>query len=406
MPEYLFTARTSEGESYSGTREAKNTHELAVALRQEGYVLVKASLAEDKKRKRKTDFSLPFLNKVSLKEKLFFTRNLQVMISSGLSLPRSLSILSGQVKNKKFSKAIADINEQVVKGKSFSETLSDHPDVFSDLFQSMVRVGEETGTLEDVLKVMTFQMERESELKSKLMAATLYPAVVILAMIGIGILMLVMVVPRLAETFADLDVELPLTTQLVIGLGSFAAEKWYLIVLIFIVLFVLLRFASKTKTGKRFLDSLFLKIPILSSIIKKVNSAHTTRTLSSLITAGVPIVRSLEIVSDSLGNIFFKKAIKETSEKVRKGEKLSEAIRPYDDIYPDLVFQMVEVGEETGETSVVLSKLAEFFEEEVTRSTKNLASIVEPILILVVGIVVGFFAVSMVQPMYSMLGAM
>ena len=269
----------------------------------------------------------------------------------------------------------------------------------------MIKVGEESGTLEDVLKVLTEQMEREHDLRSKILGALMYPAVILGAMAGIGVLMLIMVVPKLAETFKELDVELPATTRLVIFLGNFLAEKWYLAILIIVAIVILIRLAARTKQGKKLIDKTILKIPLISSLVKKTNSVYTTRTLSSLITAGVPIVRSLEIVSQSLSNFYFREALKNAAEKVRKGGKLSESLLPYQNIYPSLVLEMVAIGEETGETSAILGKLADFFEEEVTNITKNLSSVIEPILMLIIGGVVGFFAVSMVQPMYSMLGA-
>jgi type IV pilus assembly protein PilC len=404
MPKYFYTARSRNGEPKSGILEVKDSHELARVLHQEGYTLVSASLDEGGK-KIKRSISIPFLSRVSLKEKMFFARNLRVMITSGLALPRALKTLADQSKSKKFRKAILDVRDEIVKGKSFSESLSSHQDIFSELFQNMIKVGEESGTLEDVLKVLTDQMEREHRLKSSIMGAMIYPAVIICAMIGIGILMLIMVVPQLAITFKELDIALPPTTQLVIFLGTFMAEKWYLVILIVLFLLILLRVVLRTRSGKILINKMTLKIPIISGIVKNINSAYTTRTLGSLITAGVPIVRSLEIVSGTLGNIYFKEAMVQAAEKVKKGQKLFEALTPYQNLYPSLVLQMIEVGEETGETSTILIKLADFFEEEVTNATKNLSSVIEPVLMLIIGGIVGFFAISMVQPMYSMLGA-
>lgn len=407
MPKYFYTAKSFQGESRSGTLEAKNKSELASLLRQEGFILIEATEEEVKKRPPSKFWrgALPFFGGVSLTEKMFFTRNLQIMVVSGISLPRALKTLSEQTKNKKFQKVLKEISEGVIKGESFSQALSKHSDVFSELFQNMVKVGEEAGTLEEVLRVLTLQMEREADLKSKITGAMIYPAVIILAMAGIGILMLVMVVPQLAKTFQELNIELPATTKLVIFLGTFLAEKWFLCILIIFFFIFLLRIALKQKEGKKIMDNLILKLPILSPLIKKINSAYATRTLSSLISAGVPIVRSLEITSGAVGNFYFKKTIIEASEKVRKGEKLSEALKPYQNLYPSIVIQMIEVGEETGETSNVLQKLADFFEEEVGNATKNLTAIIEPVLMLLIGGVVGFFAISMVQPMYSMLGS-
>lgn len=404
MATYSYTAKTLKGETKTGILEVADEYQLARTLRQQGLILIRAELKE-KEKKRKFELSLPFFGGVSLAEKMLFTRNLQVMVAAGLSLPRALETLAQQVKSKKFKKALRDIREKIIQGKSFSDSLKEKPDIFSELFQNMIKVGEEAGTLEEVLRILSQQMEREYELKSKIKGAMIYPAVIICAMIGIGIMMLIVVVPQLAATFEELQIELPLTTQIVIGLASFLVKKWYLVILIVVILFFFFFRAMKTKKGKKLMDTITLKIPIVSPIIKKTNSAYTARTLSSLIAAGVPIVRSLEITSGTLGNIYYKEAIIQATERVRKGEKLSDALKPYRNIYSPIIIQMVAVGEETGETSSVLEKLAEFFEEEVGRATKNLASVIEPVLMIIIGAVIGFFAVSMIQPMYEMLGA-
>lgn len=407
MPRYFYNAKSLKGESQTGILEAKDEYQLARILRQQGLILIKAEL-EEKEKKPRFQFggvSLPFLGGVSLVEKMMFTRNLQVMIAAGLPLPRAMEVLSSQAKSKKFKEAISAVKEEISKGKSFSDSLARFPRVFSELFQSMVRVGEESGTLEEVLKVLSSQMERQHELSSKIQGAMIYPAVIICAMLGIGVLMLIMVVPQLSATFKELNIELPLTTRLVIGLADFLIKRWYLFILIVIFAAFLFWQTIQTKIGKRILDNLSLKVPIISPIVRKSNAAYTVRTLSSLIAAGVPIVRALEITAGTLGNAQYKTAIDAAGEQVRKGGKLSEALKPYGNIYPIMVIQMIAVGEETGETSSILVKLADFFEEEVGNATKNLASVIEPVLMLIIGAVVGFFAISMVQPMYSMLGA-
>lgn len=403
MPPYFYTAKTFHGEKKTGTLEAKDVHQLAKMLKEEGLTLIKADL-EEKFKKRRFDVSFSFFGP-SLAEKMFFTRNLQVMIGAGLPLPRSLETLASQTKSKSFKKAISEIKEEIIKGKSFSLALSKYPDIFSELFQNMVKVGEEGGNLEEILKTLTLQMEKENDLKQKIKGALIYPAVIVSAMVGIGVLMLIMVIPRLSETFQELEVELPMTTKIVIGLANFLIYKWYLLILIFIFAFFLLWRIMKSKEGKKTIDTLFLKIPVVAQIIKNTNSAYTVRTLSSLISAGVSLPRSLEITSGTLGNIYYRNALIEAVEKVKKGGKLSEALNPYKHIYPPTVIQMIAVGEETGETSTILAKLADFFEEEVAASTKNLTSVIEPVLMLLIGGAVGFFAISMVQPMYSMLGA-
>jgi len=402
---YRYLAKSPEGEEKKGTVEARDTQQLAGTLRNQGFILIEAEPVKKKGKKKKLEFSLPFLGGVSLTEKLMFTRNLQVMIASGLSLPKALDTLAEQTKSSRFKKALSEIREKVIKGSNFSDCLAERPDIFSELFQNMIKVGEEAGNLDEVLEVLSHQMEREHELKSKIRGALMYPAIIVLAMMGIGVLMLVMVVPKLAETFEELGIELPLTTQLVIGIGNFLAEKWYLAILFLIIFIFLFWLVLKSKQGKKMVDATFLKAPIISPLIKKTNSASTVRTLSSLVAAGVPIVRSLEIISGVLGNIYYRKAISEAAQEVKKGKKLSDALAGYQEIYPVIVLQMIRVGEETGETSKILGKLADFFEEEVGNATKNLTSVIEPVLMLLIGGVIGFFAVSMVQPMYSMLGA-
>jgi len=405
MSRYNYIAKTLQGKSCSGTLEAKDEHELARILRKEGSILIKAT-SEEEEHKKKFLITVSFLGRVSLTEKIMFTRNLRVMIAAGVALPRTLRILADQAKNKKFRKTLLKIREEIVKGRAFSESLDKYPSIFSELFVSMVKVGEETGTLEEVLRVLTQQMEKEHEIKSSIKGAMIYPAVIIFAMVCIGVLMLIMVIPKLAAVFSELEVELPLTTKIVIATGTFLSKFWFLLPVGILVFLFLLRVILKTKTGKLVFDTFVLKIPIIAPIIKKTNSAHTVRTLSSLIAAGVPIVRSLEIVSGTLGNVHYKKAISEVAEEVKKGAKLAGVLKRYENIYPTLVIQMIEVGEETGKTSDVLEKLAEFFEEEVANTTKNLSAVIEPVLMLIVGAVVGFFAISMIQPIYSMVGAL
>lgn len=233
----------------------------------------------------------------------------------------------------------------------------------------------------------------------------MYPAVVVVAMIGVGIIMLVSVVPNLTKTFKELGVALPPTTRFIIGLGDFLSHQWYIALLVFLVAAFALYRVLKSKKGKWVVDGLMLRLPLFSPLIQKINSAFFARTLSSLIGAGIPIVKSLEITSTVLNNGRFRKALEDAAEQVRKGAKLSQGLKGSGKLYPLVVLQMLEVGEETGQTGEILAKLADFFEEEVNAITKNMAAIIEPVLMLFMGGAVGFFAVSMIQPMYSMLGS-
>lgn len=403
MPKFFYTARSQTGDLVSGNREAKDEYELARLLKSDGYFLISATSGQ--RRSKRVDLWSLFkiFSGVSLAEKLMFTRNLQVMIVSGVTFPRALETLSLQARNQGFRQALLEIRDEVTRGRSFSEAVSGYPGIFSDIFCSMIKVGEETGNLDEVLKNLTNQLEREYELKSRILSAILYPTVIIMAMMGIGILMLIMVVPKLAQTFEELNLELPLATRLVIKSARFLTERWYVVAGMMALLFLGTRLSARTGEGKKTIDQLTLSLPIISPLVKKTNAAYAIRALSNLLASGVPIVRSLEIVSGTVGNFFFRKALLEAADQVRKGGKLSDALAPYSGLFPPIVIQMMSVGEETGQTADILRQLANFFEEEVANATKNLSSVLEPILMLIIGGVVGFFAISMIQPMYSML---
>ncbi|MCH8244343.1 type II secretion system F family protein [Patescibacteria group bacterium] len=404
MPTYTYTAISKQGEYLTGKEVAKDEHELAGRLRKKGYILTNADL----KGLKKPGFQLPQvfsgLFGVPLVEKLMFMRSLKVMIVAGIALPKTLEVLSLQTKSKKLKNALIEIRERVLKGQQLSLAMSSYPGIFPDLVVNMIRTGEESGTLENVLSQLTLQLEREHDLRSKIQGALIYPAVIMVAMIGIGILMLITVVPTLAATFEELQIPLPATTRAIIAFADFFISFWYLVIIFAVVGAAAGYQVLRTKTGKNLMDTVILRVPIVGPIVKKVNTAFFARTMSSLIGAGIPMVRALEVTATVLGNTHFKKVLQEGAEEMRKGVKLSVILSRYPNLYPIVVVQMVEVGEETGQTSELLAKLAEFFEEEVTNITKNMASIIEPILMLIIGAVVGFFAIAMIQPMYSMLG--
>lgn len=406
MPVYLYTAIDGAGEKIEGSETAENETQLAKILHEKGYLLTKAKTDDGKKKRSAFSFS-SFQNfrGVSITDKLMFTRNLQVMVEAGIPLPRALEVLAQQTEKRRFKTVLLEVQKMVVEGKTFSEALAEYPKIFSDLFVNMVKVGEESGTLDTVIEQLMLQLEQEHEVKSKVMGALLYPAVILTAMTGIGALMLIVVVPQLAKVFDELGVELPLTTRFVVAFGVLLAEWWYIMFPAFILGIGGLVRLWKTKPGKRLVDTVILKVPVFSGIVRKANAALMTRTLSSLIASGVPIVRSLEITSHVVGNVHFQDSLAASGKEVGKGAKLSAILEKHSHIYPVMITQMISVGEETGETGKILAKLAEFFEAEIANVTKNLTSIIEPLLMLVIGAAVGFFAISMIQPMYSMLSA-
>jgi len=396
-----------------GSLEASNEKQLAQNLRSQGYFLVQSQTlqAEESKeaslKKSPSKVNIHFLENlfnVPLTEKLFFVRNLGVMVKTGVSLVRSFEILSNQTRSKKFKKILIEISSKINKGESLSASLGHYSKVFPVVFQETIKVGEETGRLEEALRTLSKQMEKEHDLKSKIKSAMVYPLMVLAMAFGMGFFMMIFAVPKIKAAFLEMGVELPFTTKMILGFAGLLTEHSVLCFLGFGGIVVGLVFFVKSGRGGKLKSKLWLSIPIVSKLSRQTNSALTLRTLSSLLQSGVPIVRSLNIAAGSLGNFYFKDALKKTALSVEKGEKLSKALKIYQSIFSPMVVQMIEVGEETGETPDILEKLAEFLEEEVGASTQRLSSIIEPILIMGVGGVVGFFAVAMMQPMFNIMG--
>ena len=413
MPLYNYNARTASGEEKKGQREAKDEFDLASILRQENAFLI-YSVPETKTpgSKKASDFIekiirfVQFKRGVPIAEMMMFSRNLSVMIGAGLALTRALEILDQQTTNSTLKEALKLITLEIKKGKQFSDALSMHPETFSDLYVNMVRSAEVAGNLEDILKLLAKQLKKDYDLRRKIRGAFMYPLVILSALVGIGTLMMLFVVPGLSKTFAELGVPLPITTRVIIAISDFGVSYWYLFILILAGSIYSVVIFFRTKIGKNVADAIFLKMPLISPLTRKINSARFSRTLSSLLEGGVPIIKSLEITSKAIPNHYYNQSLKYAIEEVQKGKPLSESLARYPWLYPPLVTQMIAVGEETGAVADILKRLAVFFEVEVSQATKNMSIIIEPILMIVIGVVVGFFAISMMQPMYSIVESM
>ncbi len=404
MPKYLFTARnTKTGESKGGELTAKNEKGVAAALASDGYVPTSIKLVEESSLALSSGNFLDRFSTVPLKEKMTFTRNLAVMVSSGLSMTRSIQNLADQTRNKRFRLVLQSILSDLQAGKTLSEGMGKFPTIFSELFVNMVYVGEVSGNLEMVLDILATQLEKEHDITSKVRGALIYPSVIIVAMIGIAILMLVYILPTIMGVFKDMSVKLPPATLFIVGMSDFLREHYILVVGGFLLSILGGKFFLSTAVGKRLFSFFLLFLPVVGNIVVKVNCARFARIYSSLLRSGVSVVEGLGIVSRVLANDAYKKALTEAIAEVQRGTDLSVIFFRYPRIFPLLVPQMIAVGEETGKTETVLDKLASFYEEEVTQITKNMSSIIEPILMLFIGGGVGFFAIAMLQPMYSVL---
>lgn len=396
MPQYYYTAKSKESEKrIADVTKAESERDLAKKLKKEGLFLIEAEKIKEG--------GITIGKKVDLDDKIFLARNLKMMLSGGLSLTRSLRAISIQTNNNYLRGILLNVRKEIQKGKSFSEALSEYEDIFSKMFISVIKLSEETGQIEENLDILISQFKKEKELKSEVIGALIYPAVITFAMLLVGVAMLILVVPQLTTTFESVQMDLPAPTRFFMWLGDVVVESWYFLLLIIIFLGGLLKMILKTEKGKLLLDSLFLKLPLISTTVKKINSARIARTLNSLLSSGVSMIKSLNIISESTTNLHFKKAIDQSIESVQKGDKLSESLRPNIEIFSNILIQMMEVGEETGQMTDVLSETADFLEEEVYNSLKNMTSVIEPALMIVVGAAVGFFAFSMLLPIYSLM---
>ncbi len=399
----FYTAKDYSGKVKSGEVDVKNERDLAAQLRAEEYILTSfKELKSNENSGAEVKFFDRFI-KISLTDKLMFTRNLSVMISSGLPLSRAVKNIAAQTTKKKFAEILNEIYEEIQAGGSFADGLTKYPGIFDELFVNMIRVGETSGNLEEVLEILAMQLEKDHALLSKVKGAMTYPAVIVFAMIAIAILMLTYILPKLTGIFTDMNVELPASTRFIIFLSDSLRMHGVLVAVLGFSLVVFLKFFIVTKSGKKTLGFFNVNLPIIKNIIIKVNCSRFARIYSSLLKSGVPSVEALKIISRTLTNYYYKEAIEDSVVQVQKGVTLSEIIAGYPKIFPVLAVQMLQVGEETGKTEMVLLKLAEFYEGEVDQLSKNMSSIIEPVLMIFIGSAVGFFAVSMLQPMYSIM---
>lgn len=403
MAKYIYTAKSGSGETFGGEMVAADERILAQQLRADGFFVTSIKLIEEE---NKSVISIKMLDRlvgISLKEKMMFARNLGVMISSGLTIVKAISNLQVQTQNKRFQKVLQRIYDELQGGKTLSEGLALFPAIFDDLFVNMVRVGEAGGNLEEVLNIVAMQLEREHELKSRVRGAMIYPLVIMTAMVGVAFVMLTYILPKLMSVFEEMDVQLPASTQFVVGLSKFLRQNTILTLVSMAGLVFGIRLFLTTRQGKKFLSFISLHTPVLRNLIVKINCARFARIYSSLLRSGVSVIDALRIVSNTLTNTYYKSSIDIAIEGVQKGQELSSVIEGNSLIFPPLVSQMIEVGEQTGKTESIMEKLAEFYEEEIFQITKNMSSIIEPFLMIIIGLAVGFFAVSMLQPMYSLM---
>lgn len=398
---FSYKGKTKEGDMTEGVIDADS--ELSAARELRAQNIVPLSIKKGKGDKGKISLSL--FGSIKLHEKLIFAKNLAGMITAGLALNRAIEILNRQSVNKKFKTVLTDLENEIAKGGTLSGGMKKHPKVFSTLFVSMVSAGEESGNLPSALVEVSGNLEKIYALNKKIKSALTYPMVILFAIFLMATLMMIFVVPTLVKTFEELGAELPGSTQLIITTSKFISGSPFLFIAIVFGVIGGFVFLLKMKRLEKYFDYFFLHLPIFGNMIKQVNAARTARTLSSLLISGVDITRSLSITKEVVQNVYFKRVVDEAVLKIQKGVPLSEPFRTHTELYPIMFGEMMAVGEETGNISKMLSEIADFYEAEVDDKTKNLSTIIEPMLMVFIGGAVGFFAVSMLTPMYSILNS-
>lgn len=399
--QFAYKAKSKTGELSEGTIEAEDRFAVSHELRNRG--LTPVSITEPK---TKTDIMVIFQNifgRVKTGELVIMTKNLSGMIKAGLSLSRALSVLEKQTKNQKLNKILLSVSADINAGGTFSAGIAKFPKVFSNLFVSMTRAGEESGNLSGALTEVGANLEKANNLTKKVKGALIYPGVILSAMVIIGVLMFAFVVPTLAKTFAELNVTLPLSTRFIIFLGNFFSQYLFLSLAGIAGIVFGLVYLFRAKFMARYIDFVVIRMPIIGPLARELNTARTARTMASLLLSGVAITRAIEITGDVVQNMYYKKVLKTAEEGVEKGAPFSEAFVANPKLYPVMMSEMIQVGEETGKLSDMLLEVAMFYENDIEGKTKNLSTIIEPLLMIVIGAGVGFFALSMITPLYSIL---
>jgi type IV pilus assembly protein PilC len=403
MSIFKYKTIDNDGKKSEGTLEADDKFAVYKSLQKEGLNVV--FVEEQTKRSFSSmEIKIPFLSGVKAHDKITFARNLGSMVDAGLPITRALAIMEKQSKGE-LKKILGSLGAEISKGKTLSDSMSLYPKVFSQLFISMVKAGEESGNLVTALKNIATQLEKNYLITKKIRGAMMYPAVIFSLMVVIGILMMVYMVPTLTDTFKGLGIKLPLSTRIIINISDLLRNYLLYMVVVLVALVSGIIYLLRTPKGKRFVDFMVLHIPLISPMVKQVNAARTARTLSSLISSGVDIIVAISVTKEVVQNSYYKDVLEQTEKVIQKGDPISNIFISHSDLYPLFVGEMIAVGEETGKIGEMLLGVAGFYEDEVDQKTKDMSSIIEPLLMIFIGAAVGAFAISMLAPTYSLVDA-
>ncbi|MCP3061906.1 type II secretion system F family protein [Myxococcus sp. K38C18041901] len=398
--QFLWEAKTKSGETKKGEMEASDTEAVNARLKSLGLNPVKVR----KKSALDGDISIPGMGGVTGKDILVFTRQFATMIDAGLPLVQCLDILASQMDNPAFKKVLLAIKGKVEQGSTFADALKEHPKVFDELYVQLCAAGEVGGILDTILNRLAAYREKSEKLKRKVKGAMTYPAIVILVAVGVTALLLLKVTPVFAAMFADFGSALPAPTQFVVDLSAWAEAYWLHVVGSITAVVVSFSWSYKQPKGRKFWDKVFLKMPLFGPVLRKVAVARFTRTLGTMISSGVPILDALDVTAKTAGNKTVEEAIYYVRGKIAEGKNIAGPLLETK-VFPSMVVQMIGVGEATGAMDTMLNKIADFYDDEVDTAVSALTAMIEPILMVFLGGVVGGFLIAMYLPIFSIAGA-
>jgi len=404
MALFSYKVRNPQGNVLTGTMEAREQRMVVDRLRYQRFIVLEIGEIKKSASRDLLD-SINFLKKrVKQKDLVLFSRQLSTLIGAGVPIVQGLTILLEQIENPAFKKVVASIREDIESGTSITEALNRHPTVFGELYVNMVRSGELGGILDVILERLSAYLESAAALRGKIKSAMVYPAVIGLVAGGVTAFLLIVVVPTFVKIFEQAGAQLPLPTQILLAVSNFL-RRYIIFVIIGLIAFVVgLRQYYRTEAGSMYIDRLLLRVPLFGPLLRKVAVAKFTKTFGTLVKSGVPILQALETVSKTSGNRVVEKAVLQAKESIREGERISDPLKA-SGAFPPMVTQMISVGEETGNLDAMLSKIAEFYEQEVDAAVSGLTSLIEPVIVVFMGVIIGAIAVAMYMPMFQ-LGAL
>ncbi|OYT69143.1 MAG: hypothetical protein CFK49_10680 [Armatimonadetes bacterium JP3_11] len=398
MPYFNYTIRDANGQTRSGKVEAPNAEELKKRLQAEGLQVIE--ITEDRKAPR---VPAGGYGRVKLSDLAIFARQFSTMLDAGVSLIRCLDVLQAQTNNARLRKILMDLSARVESGESLSRSMARHPKAFSQLIIGLIRAGEVGGVLEESLQRIAAFLEKDVELRRKIRSALTYPIIVLLAAIGIVIFLVSWLVPQFASLFKELGIkEMPAPTQFLIDLSALFTQRWYVVIIAVVAILVAYKLFVSTRVGRRVADRVKLRIPVFGPLHHKIVMARFSRTMGTLLASGVPILQAMETVAGVVGNSVVSDAVIESRARIREGEKIADPLQR-SKMFPPMVVHMVSVGEESGSLDHMLNKIADFYENEVEMTIASLTAAIEPVMIVLLGFIVGFIVISMFLPMIEVI---